>query len=271
MWADRWNKGGDVINPQQQEVGRQVTDVEDGDEEQQGGWQQQEDTRQVADDDDETRQGGEPQQENRQEVGKGGVKQSLEESIRIVKFRMQQEERQERTNGEREARRESETHREKRESEQEIKWEIGKGKGMRRRKATRGEERRVGGTVRQEGKGRGEAVIQRAWEDWWRVREAGWMNEEWGELSGDDLDMGENGMELRREQWEEIRNSKMRSEAICKAEKLGEEMESEIKGTWKGTDRSKERWGSSAEENDRSGFESLQEKVGRLASRRTGE
>ena len=26
--------------------------------------------------------------------------------------------------------------------------------------------------------------------DWWRVKEAGWMNEEWGELSGDDLDMG---------------------------------------------------------------------------------
>ena len=57
------------------------------------------------------------------------------------------------------------------------------------------------------------------------------MNEEWGELIGDDLDMGENGMELRHEQWEEIRNKKMRSEAICKAEKLGEEMGSEMKGT----------------------------------------
>ena len=44
-------------------------------------------------------------------------------------------------------------------------------------------------------------------------------------------------------------------------------MESEIKGTWKGTDRRKERWGSPAEENDRSGFESLQEKVGLLARR----
>ena len=40
MWADRWNKGGDVIGQQQQEVGRQVTDDEDGDEGQQGGGQQ---------------------------------------------------------------------------------------------------------------------------------------------------------------------------------------------------------------------------------------
>ena len=35
------------------------------------------------------------------------------------------------------------------------------------------------------------------------------MNEEWGELSGDALDMKENGMGLRQEQWEEIRNNKM--------------------------------------------------------------
>ena len=44
----------------------------------------------------------------------------------------------------------------------------------------------------------------------------------WGELCGDDLDMGETGMELRQEQVG--RNSEqdkgMRSEAICKAEKL---------------------------------------------------
>ena len=45
------------------------------------------------------------------------------------------------------------------------------------------------------------------------------MNEEWGELSGDDLDMGEKGVELRQEQWEEVRNSKMRNEAICKQRK----------------------------------------------------
>ena len=74
-------------------------------------------------------------------------------------------------------------------------------------------------------------------------------------------------MKLRREQWEEIRNNKRRSEAICKAEKLGEEMGSDIKGTWKETHRRKERWGSPAEENDRNGLESLQEKVGRLARR----
>ena len=48
------------------------------------------------------------------------------------------------------------------------------------------------------------------------------MNEEWGELSSDDLDMKENGVGLRQEQWEEVRNSKMRSESICKAEKVGE-------------------------------------------------
>ena len=76
MWADKWNKGGDVTGQQQQEVGRQVADDEDGDGWQQGGGQQQqEDTRQAADDD-ETRQGGQQQQENRQEVGKGGEKQS---------------------------------------------------------------------------------------------------------------------------------------------------------------------------------------------------
>ena len=48
-------------------------------------------------------------------------------------------------------------------------------------------------------------------------------------------------MGLRREQLEEIRNNKTRREAICKAEKLGEEMWSEVEGTWKGTDRRKER------------------------------
>ena len=94
---------------------------------------------------------------------------------------------------------------------------------------TREEERGVGGTIRQEGKGRGETEIRKVWEDWWRVREAEWMNEEWGEYSGDDSDMGENGMGLRQEQWEEIRNNKMRSESICKAEKMGEEMGNEIK------------------------------------------
>ena len=36
------------------------------------------------------------------------------------------------------------------------------------------------------------------------------MNEEWRELSGDDVDMGEKGMGLRQEQWEEVRSGKMR-------------------------------------------------------------
>ena len=44
-------------------------------------------------------------------------------------------------------------------------------------------------------------------------------------------------------------------------------MVSEIKGTWKGMDWRKERWRSWAEGNNRIGFESLQEKVGRLARR----
>ena len=78
-------------------------------------------------------------------------------------------------------------HREKKESEQDP---SGKSRKEREREGERQrqEEKRVGGTIRQEGKGRGEAGIQKVWEDWWRVREAGWMNEEWGELSGDDLD-----------------------------------------------------------------------------------
>ena len=155
---------------------------------------------------------------------------------------MQQEEKQEQMNGEDEARRESEAYRKRRESEQEIKWEIGKGKGTGRRKATAsGEERRVGGMTRQEGKGRGETGIRKVWEDWWRVREAEWMNEEWRELSGDDLDMGENGVGLRQEQWEEVRNNKMRSESVYKAEKVGEGMENEIKKACKRIWRN-ERW-----------------------------
>ena len=205
------------------------------------------------------------QQEKQQQQGKGEERQSLEELIRTVKFRMQQEEKQEQMNGEDEARRESETYRKKRGSEQEIKWEIGKGKGTERGKATAsGEERRVGGTTRQEGKGRGEVGIRKFWEDWWRVREAEWMNEEWREWSGDDLDVGENGVGLRREQWEEVRNSKMRSESIYKVEKVGEEMENEIKQACK---RMSERWESPTEESDRSGFESLQKKVERLGRR----
>ena len=86
-------------------------------------------------------------------------------------------------------------------------------------------------------------------------------------MSDDDLDIGENETELRQEQWEEIRNNKMSNEAICKAEKLVEELGSEIKRIWKGIDWRRERWGSPTEENDPNGFESLEEKVGRLARR----
>ena len=99
--------------------------------------------------------------------------------------------------------------------EQEITWETGKGKGMERgRGAMRKEEGGIGEMTRQEGKGRGGTGIQKIWEDWWQDTEAKWMNEEWGELSGDDLDMGEKGLRLRGEQWEEVRSGKMRNESI---------------------------------------------------------
>ena len=107
-----------------------------------------------------------------------------------------------------------------------------------------GEERRVGGT-----------------------REAEWMNVEWRELSGDDLDMWENGMGLRQEQWKEIRNSRMRRESIYKAEKVGQEMGNEIKKACTRMSWRNERWESPTEESDRSGFESLQKKVERLGRR----
>ena len=84
-------------------------------------------------------------------------------------------------------------------------------------------------------------------------------------MSGHDLDMGENGVELRQEQWEEIRNSKMRSESIHKAEKMREEMVNEIKKACSRMSWRNERWESPTKESDRSGFESLQKKVERLA------
>ena len=185
-----------------------------------------------------------------------------------MKLRMQQEEEQEQMNGEDEARRESEAYRKKKKSEQEITWETGKGKGTERgRGMMRKEEGGVGETTRQEGKGRGGTGIQKGWEDWWQDREAEWMNEEWGELSGDDLDMGEKGLGLRREQWEEVRSGKMRNESICKAEKIGEEIGNEIKKTFRRMSWRNERWGSPTEECDWNGFESLQKRVERLGRR----
>ena len=93
------------------------------------------------------------------------------------------------------------------------------------------------------------------------------MNEEWRELSSDDLDMEENGVGLRQEQWEEVRNSKMRSESVYKAERVGEEMENEIKKACKGMSWRSDRWESPMEESDRSGFESLRKKVECLGRR----
>ena len=236
---------------------RQATDDGDG---------TRRDSRQEQNEDnDETQQGAE--QEERQRQGKGQGKQSLEELIRIVKLRMQQEEEQEQMNGEDEARRESEAYRKKKKSEQVITWETGKGKGTERGRWMMRKEGGVGEMTRHEGKGRGGTGIQKVWEDWWQDREAEWMNEEWGELSGDDLDMGEKGLGLRREQWEEVRSGKMRNESICKAEKIGEEMENEIKKTCRRKGWRNERWGSPTEECDWNGFESLPKRVERLGRR----
>ena len=196
-------------------------------------------------------------QEEGQRQGKGEGKQGLEELIRTVKLRMQQEEEQE----------QSEAHRRKKKSEQEITWETGKGKGMERERGMMRKEGGIGEMTRQEGKGRGGTGIQKVWEDWWQDREAKWMNEEWEELSGDDLDMGEKGLRLRREQWEEVRSGKMRNESIYKAEKVGEEMGNEIKKACRRMSWRNERWGSPAEENDWTGFESLQKRVERLGRR----
>ena len=65
-------------------------------------------------------------------------------------------------------------------------------------------------------------------------------------MSSDDLDMEENGVGLRQEQWEEVRNSKMRSESICKAEKVGEEMGNEIKKACKKNELEKRKMGESS-------------------------
>ena len=113
-----------------------------------------------------------------------------------------------------------------------TRWEIGKGKGMRRGRALGLERgRTAGGLARHEGKGRSEFDEQRVWEEWCLAKEEGWGNEHWGELSGDDLDMGEVGQRLRQEQWEEVRSWKMRDEGV----RMGDEMGSELsKGAWKG-------------------------------------
>ena len=86
-----------------------------------------------------------------------------------------------------------------------MKWEIGKGKGTRV-------------VRRREGKGRGRmADEQRTWEE----LEKSWTDEEWGNLSSDDLSMGETGRGLRQEQWEEVRGRMVKGEDTRMAERLG--------------------------------------------------
>ena len=67
---------------------------------------------------------------------------------------------------------------------------------------------------------------------------------------------GENGVGLKQEQWGDVRNSKMRSESIYKAEKVGEEMVNEIKKACKRMSWRNERWRSPTEENNRIGKKS---------------
>ena len=49
------------------------------------------------------------------------------------------------------------------------------------------------------------------------------------EWSGDDLNAGDLGQRLRYEQWEEVRDRKLRNASVRMAERLGEEMASELR------------------------------------------
>ena len=49
------------------------------------------------------------------------------------------------------------------------------------------------------------------------------------EWSGDDLDVEASGQKLRDEQWDEIRSRKLRKANVRMAERLGEEMASELR------------------------------------------
>ena len=55
--------------------------------------------------------------------------------------------------------------------------------------------------------------------NWWAVKE-------W---SGGNLYAGNSGQRLRDEQWEEVRNRKLRNTSVRMAERLGEEMASELR------------------------------------------
>ena len=73
---------------------------------------------------------------------------------------------------------------------------------------------------------------------------------EWEELSGDDLDGGDLGQKMRQEQLEEVRNMMGRSEAVRIAEHPGEELGSELnRGMWL---RSEGRTGRNARGRDKS-------------------
>ena len=207
---------------QQHEDTRQAAD--DDDETWQGGQQQQEETRQAADDDDdETRQGDQQQKEDRGEHESDELIWTEEEYdpnryVYLYATNLCPECQEPLFDGCDCVDVDWTADSERRKKEYED--------GLKQKR-------------RQEGKGRGETGIRKVWEDWWRVREAEWMNEEWEELSSDDLDMGENGVGLRQEQWEEVRRMSWRNE----------------------------RWSSPTEESDRSGFETLQKKVERLGRR----
>ena len=96
------------------------------------------------------------------------------------------------------------------------------GKGKRERKGKRlGEEAKgiEGGFPGREGKGKRGFDEQRWWDDWWSIKE-------W---SGDDLDMGASGQRLRDVQWSEVRSGNLRKVNVRLAERLGEEMASELR------------------------------------------
>ena len=130
-----------------------------------------------------------------------------------------------------------------------------------------------------DGKGKGGFDEQRWWDDWWAMKE----------LSGDDLEMGDLGQRLRDEKWEEVRSRRLRNAGMRMAERLGEEMASELRmaecwgeetrdgfhgGGWRKGSRRPERrrrmrgpreeqgeWENSAWENNRGGLGMLEEQI----------
>ena len=58
------------------------------------------------------------------------------------------------------------------------------------RKRARGRIGQGKGMSKGKGKGKGEIDEQKDWEAWWFVKEERWATEQWGRMSGDDLDLG---------------------------------------------------------------------------------